>query len=177
MQPRAWVWIFIGLIGGSVDAAPAAPISGVVKPIESHLTLEFELSPAGSFTAKSDALRWKGVKVEGGQVQVDSVTLPLDTLKTGIALRDRHMTQKYFEVSQYPQAILKSIQAGGGKMTGVLQLRGVELPIQGETRQDGKSVQVEFITKISDFGIREPKYMGVGVEDEVKVRVKLPRGL
>ncbi|NDC25049.1 MAG: hypothetical protein EBZ49_13120, partial [Proteobacteria bacterium] len=61
----------------------------------------------------------------------------------------------------------------GGKFQGKLEVHGVIHPIAGTYQLNGPDLEAEFTCKLSDFKIPEANYMGVGVEDEVKVVVKL----
>ncbi len=59
--------------------------------------------------------------------------------------------------------------------TGMLTLHGVTRPVSGEVTArpaaGGLSIDARFPVRISDFEIPPPRYLGVGVKDEVQVRV------
>jgi hypothetical protein len=115
----------------------------------------------------------------------------LGTLETGIALRDRHLHEEYLEVSRgegFAEAVLSDVQLGDAdadadtvsgrtSFKGTLLLHGQQREIRGqaEVRRAGTSVRVEarFPVVISAFGIPAPRYLGVGVRDEVQVSVTL----
>lgn len=108
----------------------------------------------------------------------------LDTLKTGIELRDRHMTEKYLETAKFPKATLTLdkatlvLPASGtqkGKTTGVLKLHGKskEVPVSFEIKGNQGSYAVKATMKVNykDFGIEVPTYMGVTVKPDLDVEV------
>jgi polyisoprenoid-binding protein YceI len=153
--------------------ARAAPVAAAADaPL---LVIHVELSPAGSFTAESRAAVINGGVRKGGNATIASISLPLDSLSSGIALRDEHMKRKYFEIQKHPIAVLKGISAQEGRFTAKLLLRGVEKEIEGEYQLKGQGAVARFKTTLSDFNIPEPRYMGVGVEDEVEVEFTLPK--
>jgi polyisoprenoid-binding protein YceI len=132
------------------------------------------LSPAGSFVAQSDGVEVRGSATRtGDNVTAKNIALKLDTLKTGIDLRDEHMKKKYFETDKYPEAVLTQATGAGGKFTGDLQLHNVTKPIAGTYVFEGNDFVGTFKTKLSDYSINKAKYMGVGVNDEVEVTIRL----
>lgn len=110
----------------------------------------------------------------------------LDSLKTGIDLRDNHMKKNYLEVEKFPEAVLKVTKVDGyspeqieGEFAfqGTLSVHGVEKPVtNGKVRVkksgDNLDVSATFDTKISEFQIPIPKYAGLALKDDVQVAVK-----
>lgn len=138
----------------------------------------------------------KGVAPQGDLVVTKEnaisgkLTLPLDSLDTGIKLRNEHMRDKYLEVAKHPAAELtldpvplpELAAAADFKkekipFKGKLKLHGEEKPIDGTAdiaRAAGKlNVKADFTIKTSDFKIETPKYMGITVAEDVKVAVNL----
>lgn len=145
------------------------------EPTKPSLEIHVELSPAGSFVAKSDAITAHGARRdENGVIRADRIELKLETLKTGIGLRDDHMTKKYFEVSKYPLAVLTNLVAEKGKFKANLNIRNRDKPIEGNYSITAENGTAEFKCALSDFSIPEARYMGVGVEDEVTVKISGP---
>ncbi len=108
----------------------------------------------------------------------------LDTLKTGIELRDKHMTEKYLETAKFPKAtltldkaklVLPASGAQKGKTTGILRMRGKskEVPIDFEIRGNQGTYDVKATMKVNyrDFDIDVPSYMGVTVKPDLDVEV------
>lgn len=110
----------------------------------------------------------------------------LDSLDTGIALRNQHMKEKYLKTKEFPLAILtlmdtdvgaefpQTLTVEGEKpFQGKLKLHGVEKDVSGKfTGKEGK-ISASFQVKISDFGIEVPSYLGVTVTDTVDITVDL----
>jgi polyisoprenoid-binding protein YceI len=141
----------------------------------SDLKLNISLSPAGSFVAESQAVEVRGsTERAGDQFVAHNIALKLDTLKTGIELRDDHMKHKYLETDKYPEAILTQAMGKGGNFTGQLMVHGVTKPVQGTYQLVADQFVCTFTASINDFGIAKVKYMGVGVSDSVKVEVSIP---
>lgn len=108
----------------------------------------------------------------------------LDSLKTGIELRDKHMTEKYLETAKYPKATLtldKSqlvLPASGnqkGDLKAKLKIRGTtkEVPVTYEIRatKAGYTIKATMPVNYKDFGIEVPSYMGVTVKPDLDVEV------
>jgi len=120
----------------------------------------------------------------GGDLVVD-----LKTLETGIGLRNAHLRDSYLEVGKgdgFEKAVLSNLQLGDVDpgtfqghtgFTGDLALHGRKAQVKGEAeiRREGPSFRVSatFSVRISDYGIAKPQYLGVGVRDEVQVKVTL----
>jgi polyisoprenoid-binding protein YceI len=145
--------------------------------------------PTAGFTGKGPA----GFAVEGisheVKLQDDGTVLriivPLAQLKTGIALRDRHMREKYLQVDQYPDAVLEvpwsAVQlpadgqsaenSGKGKLT--LHGQTHDVPIQYAVRRMGTSYQVtgHAAVNVKDFGIDIPSYFGLTLQPDVATTV------
>jgi len=141
----------------------------------------------GSFEAKTTAL--SGSVTAGGSASPafeGSLTVNLRTLDTGIGLRNEHLRENYLEVGKgagFDTATLSEIDLNGfnphtegkGSFTGVLSLHGVSKPVTGavDIRQSGAGLRVKasFPDQLSDYSIRPPRYLGVGVKDIVQVEV------
>lgn len=118
-----------------------------------------------------------------GELRVD-----LTALDTGIGLRNEHLRSSYLEVERGPDfrhAVLSGIvldgpaPAGEGRhetrFSGMLSLHGVLRAIEGEAelrRRNGRmQVEAEFSLSLEAFDIPPPRYLGVGVRDEVAITV------
>ena len=154
-----------------------------------------------------DAVGWpSALKIRGqgngleGRLEVDgdavsgSIAFDLQSLTTGIALRDRHLKEKYLEVGRFPRATFtlsrlaldkvpssESFSAVTIPFGGTLALHGVEKPVGGEAKiaRAGPTVTTtaSFEISIKDFGIEVPSYMGITVAEKVQVRVGFPARL
>jgi polyisoprenoid-binding protein YceI len=137
----------------------------------------------GNFEAKTTALSGTVTPTNGGAMK-GALRVELVKLQTGISLRDRHLRENYLEVQKgadYSVAKLDNIKVERfpGKTTfkGTLTLHGQQREVTGtaDVQQEGKGFRVEatFPLQISAFQIPEPKYLGVGVQDEITVKVTL----
>ncbi len=113
-----------------------------------------------------------------------TVVVALADLTTGIALRDKHMREKYLEVPKFPDtrltvplAALPSPAAGAAvdvELKGQLTLHGVqrEVPVKVRascTPQDVCTAKGTFTINIKDFGVVVPTYLGVTLKPDVTV--------
>lgn len=149
-----------------------------------EVTVVCPLTVGGGFEAKTQAINGE-VAVAAAQPGAikGSLVVDLRTLKTGIAMRDRHMRDNYLEASkpEFEKAVIEDIQIEklDGKTTfnGTLVLHGERRPVTGsatlERRDGGYTVQAEFPVKVSEYNIAKPTYLGVGVQDEIKIKVAL----
>ncbi|AKU98539.1 hypothetical protein AKJ09_05203 [Labilithrix luteola] len=156
------------------------------------LTAGAALGPASQSSVTFDAAGPGGMKIEGTTkalaVREDGpdvrVTVALDGLATGIALRDRHMREKYLEVAKYPTAEfvvprgnLQFPKAGAvsGDADGTITIHGVSRPAKihytARPGQDGIDVTGATQVKMTDFGINVPSYLGVTVKPNVDIAV------
>ena len=169
----------VGAVGAQSPARAWMVASGDVR-------VTCPLTVGGSFDAKSSALTGKlsidpTTTVLAGELAVD-----LRTLDTGISLRNQHMVDNYLEVGKgegFEKATLSDIDVGplastvdGQKsFTARLRLHGVTQAVAGRATLSsrGSSVRVDasFPLHISDYAIAAPRYLGVGVKDDVTVRV------
>jgi polyisoprenoid-binding protein YceI len=148
------------------------------------VTIVCPLTVGGSFEARTKALSGLVGPAQEQAGAIDGALLvKLDSLETGIGLRDRHLRENYLEVgkgSGYDVATLENIriEKGDGKGTfhATLLLHGQKREVSGTStlrrRSDGTThVDAEFPLKVSEFEIPKPTYLGVGVRDEIQVKV------
>lgn len=143
------------------------------------------------FNATAIGLKFQG-KGEGpsGDVQVDSTVVgtfkfKMETLDTGISLRNQHMKEKYLETAKHPYGELKVEEVTGFKkespagtfpFKGTITVHGVAKPVVGTVTVapagEALRIKAEFDTKVSYFSIPLPAYAGVALKDDVKVVVE-----
>jgi polyisoprenoid-binding protein YceI len=137
------------------------------------VTVDIVMNPMGDFKAKTDKVTGNAVK-KGASFEASNVVVDLKSLKTERDGRDTHMKEKYLQVDKFPTATLISAKGTGGKGTGKIRIRGIEKDISGTYKEVGKNIEAQFPLKLSDFGINDVGYKGVGVEDKVTVHIVLP---
>jgi polyisoprenoid-binding protein YceI len=141
-----------------------------------------------------DAVGPAGLKIHGksaGGVQLEdrgealTFTAPTNAFATGMSLRDTHL-KGYLNVEKHPTATL-SVPRSQLKMPsgtsveatvpGTLTLNGVSKPVKVayKATSSGKLYDVEanFTVNLPDFEIKQPCYLGVCVQNVVKVSVAL----
>lgn len=116
-----------------------------------------------------------------------TVVVPLADLTTGIALRDRHMREKYLEVGKFPDvrlavplASLPSPSPGAavaGELKGMLALHGKEkeIPFKYEascTADNVCTAKGGFTINIKEFDIAVPTYLGVTIKPDISVEAQ-----
>lgn len=154
-----------------------------------EVSVRCPLTVGGSFEARTSMLSGDlGVDPSRPAVLNGALSVDLASLDTGIALRNRHLRENYLEVQKgdgFDRAVLSEIaleegsaaEAGGKTaFTGVLALHGTRRPVSGEARiertRSGVRVEASFPVALPEFGIAKPRYLGVGVRDEVQVTVR-----
>lgn len=126
-----------------------------------------------------------GLTLENG-VMKGIVMFALNSLDTGMKLRNEHMKTKYLETQKYPDAkleitSLKFAPPAGDfsevpvPFQGNLTLHGVTQPITGTAKAEKKGGKINttanFETKISAYKIPVPSFSGITVADRVQVEV------
>jgi polyisoprenoid-binding protein YceI len=192
-RSRSHVWRALGLTAvlcltrGAPQPIAAQTVQWRVASGE--VVVHCPLTVGGSFQATTTAIT--------GQLAADSsqpsrlageLAVDLKTLDSGIRLRNTHMRENYLEIGKgdgFDRAVLSEIALASGdaatitgstSFTGVLLVHGTKKPVSGQARvtRSGADVRVEasFPVNLADFGIAEPRYLGVGVKDQVQVRVR-----
>ncbi len=184
-----------GAAGGIVAAhgvrAAGVPQAGApthVRVASGRITATCRLTLGGSFEAASDALEGQlSIAPDGDGTTSGTLRIPLETFDTGIGLRNTHMRENYLETGKGPdfahatltQIVLAQpgVAASGGRTSfeARLLLHGVTQDVRGTARVertgDGARVEATFPVSLSAHGVPEPRYLGIGVRDELEVRV------
>jgi polyisoprenoid-binding protein YceI len=161
-----------------------AHANGAYRIAGAELTVVCPLTVGGSFEARTKTLSGEVTAAPGDPTLRGTLQVDLQTLETGIGLRDRHMRDNYLEVKKGPEyavATLEQIRIekldGQTTFKGTLLLHGQRKEVTGTAQlkqQDGRvRVDAEFPVRVSEFAIPKPTYLGVGVTDEVKIKVSM----
>ena len=166
-----------------IATAGAAVAQDAYRVSGGEVTVVCPLTVGGSFEAKTKNVTGEvaAAPSDSGTVQ-GAVKVDLQTLQTGIGLRDRHMRENYLEVAKGPEFAVATIEGirvekkeGKTAFNGTLLLHGQRKEISGTAdvkEQDGRlRVQAQFPLSVSQFSIPKPTYLGVGVKDEIQVKV------
>ncbi len=131
-----------------------------------------------------------------GQFEVNKLALTgtakldLESIDTGIELRNKHMKEKYLETGKFkiasfnlkklnlPQAFTDGdFESKEENFTGELNLHGVTRPVTGvvDIKRAGSKMDFlfSFTLKVKDFQIASPSFLSITMADEVKVKVHL----
>ncbi len=178
-------------------------LSGVAEAAQWSVDLKNATSGSVEFTAvgSPSALKINGKgKTPTGNITVDNLKahaefiFELESLTTGIKMRDEHMKEKYLQTRQYPLAELKiesmqlpisfekvttssnEIQAEDLPFEGKLKVHGVENPVQGKVKikRKGDIIQAEaqFETPIQSYKMDTPSFAGISITKSVTVHVQ-----
>jgi polyisoprenoid-binding protein YceI len=179
------LFVCLLVVGAGLDGGTASAQSDQYQVTGGRVVVVCPLTVGGGFEAKTEAISGA---VSLGSDQPGSLkgalSVDLRTLKTGIGMRDRHMRDNYLEVAKAPgfeTATIEGIQIEklDGKTTfnGTLVLHGERRAVSGLAtiaRQGGDyTVEAEFPVRVSEFNIPKPSYLGVGVQDQVRIKIAL----
>jgi polyisoprenoid-binding protein YceI len=128
----------------------------------------------------------EGTLSKTGKLVSGTLKFKLATLKTGIARRDKHMTEKYLETDKFPEAELTLSdlplfpadtfqEIKEASLKGNLTLKGVTKAVEGlvTVTKLGPTYKVKasFPLKLSEFKIEIPKHLGITVAEDVQVTI------
>ena len=174
------------LLATMIFLLPLYTGAAVLEPKAGALRFQATASPGAlAIRGTGDAPTGKLELTESGdQIEVSgSLKIKLESFKTGIAMRDSHMKEKYLEAGKYPEALLilpkqKLPKNGSGAFEGELVLHGTKHKVAGKAEiaagEGGKkTVKASFPVKLEDHGIEIPKFAGISVANEVSVETEL----
>jgi polyisoprenoid-binding protein YceI len=169
----------------ATGAATRAHAAETYRVSGGEVTVLCPLTVGGSFEAKTKTLNGEIAPAtdQPGAIR-GTLKVDLQTLETGIGMRDRHMRDNYLQVEKGPTfstATFDDIRVekleGKTVFSGILTLHGQRKKISGaaELQQHGGRirVQAQFALKVSDFEIPAPTYLGIGLRDEIQIKVTL----
>jgi polyisoprenoid-binding protein YceI len=169
----------IGVAAGTARADDAYRVSAGEVIVKCPLTV------GGSFEARTKSIQGQLVAGENRSgTAAGTVRVDLQTLETGIGIRDRHMRDTYLEVNKAPEFGVATIEQiriekleGKTPFNATLVLHGQRKEISGtaELKPQGGRIRIEaqFPIQVSQFAIAKPTYLGVGVKDELQVTVTM----
>ncbi len=135
------------------------------------ITVDVNLSPAGSFQVTSKRVKGKIQKKGAGYV-AENVYVSVKSLKTGSDLRDEHTKKRLNKDDKV--TIVKAI-AKNGKGNGIISINKVKKKFKFVYKELSKKlVEAKFKLNLKDFKIESINYMGIGVENEVTVTAVVP---
>jgi polyisoprenoid-binding protein YceI len=182
--------VAIGIAMALASTHPSAQGVTAWQVSDGEIAVLCPMTVGGSFEARTRSITGRLTPdpsrpgALAGELQVD-----LQTLDSGIGLRNTHLRERYLEVGKgngFDRAVLSEIVVSGvelasasgkGTFKGVLTIHGQSKPVNGEVRlspaNGNVKIEASFPVNLPEFGIAEPRYLGVGVRDQVQVRAKL----
>ncbi|GAB4178189.1 MAG: YceI family protein [Calditrichia bacterium] len=145
-------------------------------------------APLESFEGRTNHvdgyIYWEGDKLTGNsQIYME---VDLNSLDTGIGLRNRHMRENYLETQKWPKTWFKGkiIEVNSTdndsvmvKVEGTIFIHGVEKPLTTEGTllldQNQLSMNTAFEVKLSDFNIKIPKIMFLKLDEVIKLHLNV----
>lgn len=115
------------------------------------------------------------------------ISIPVEPLKTGMAVRDRHMREKIFTTTdgRVPDISFESADIQCAKPAAVVtcSARG-QISLHGQqhdatipvtlTKDSGRYLaKADFSLALKDFGVEPPSHFGISIENQVGVHVAL----
>jgi len=113
-------------------------------------------------------------------------SVPLDSLNTGIGLRDSHMRNEYLNTKQFPYAKFSGMITSADSAStleykviaaGTFTLHGIskQLTVNGTIYNYGKLLKLEstFYIMLSDFKIDQPTFLFNTVDNKIKVHLAI----
>ncbi|RZA07231.1 MAG: YceI family protein [Proteobacteria bacterium] len=109
----------------------------------------------------------------------------MEKFGSGIALRDRHMKERYLETARFPKSKLtvKNLNVGinfadtlsvpSQNFEGLLSFHGQEHAVKGSFAGSNGALTASFTLSLKEFGVEIPSYLGVTVAENVDVEVSL----
>ncbi len=142
---------------------------------ENTVKAYFVLNPMGDFIGTMKVISGS-VSLQDGKFKGKDIVVDLNSLSTGMELRDDHAKNKYLEVKKYPTAVLLEAVGANGVGKARIKVKDKESLVSGtyKVSSSGKNLKAEFKIKLSSFGIAEINFKGIGVEDEVRIEVVVP---
>jgi polyisoprenoid-binding protein YceI len=145
------------------------------------ITLRMNHNPLGRFdTWAENALHGKVALQKDNQLVAKEITLDVDSLRSPVPLRDRHMKTKYLDMKTYPKLALIDFRTQLASkdndelpFTARLRVNNVEQPIQGTTHLTVEKQFLKgtarFTSSLDDFHIARPQYLNVGADPQFEI--------
>ncbi len=110
---------------------------------------------------------------KGDPLQATSIEVSVKSFDSDNETRDGHLRDK-LEVKKFPNIVVEKAIGKGGKGQALIKMRGVTQKVPFTYKEAGKEVNVNFSISLKAYGITGINYMGVGVQDEVKIAASIP---
>ncbi len=159
--------------------------SAVVSQVQSGNVDFFALGKPSMLKIHGETAALTGTLSRIGNDLTGELKIPLESFKTGMTTRDNHLKNKVFETAKYQTATLMitslAVPVGNGEFkdipfSGKLNLHGVEKEVKGISQITINDKTTHFAAhldiKLSDYQIERPEFMGMNIQDDVKIDAK-----
>jgi hypothetical protein len=189
-SPVCHVAFILAAIHASSGVVAAQP--GEWTVIRGEIRALCPLTVGGTIEARSLGVAGSLNVIPGGPrgaAFAGNLRLDLSSIDTGISLRNQHLRETYLEVAKGPGfdvAVLSDLVLpetdparphGKARFSAQLLLHGIKKAVSGtaeiSTLVNTARVEARFPLRLGDHSIPPPRYLGVGVKDEVQVLVSL----
>lgn len=165
----------------------ALAVASIATPALAGFTIDGKPKVAFHAEGSPGFLTFEGV-TKALSLSDDGTTLtfsvPMDTVDTGITLRDDHMREKYVQTEQFPNATLTLAREqvtwptdgdAEGSVQAKFTVHGVDLEVPVaytiKKTKSGYRVKASFPFNTSSHGIEIPSYLGVTIKPEMEAEV------
>lgn len=131
------------------------------------------LTPAGDFVAKSTKVKGK-VSKNGDSYTAKLLKVRVKSLKTGVDLRDKHLHKRLTKKKGLSNVEVTNAKGKAGKGSATINVNGIKKKVKFTFKDMGKVAKINFKLSLKMFKIASIKYMGIGVDDIVKVSAEVP---
>ncbi len=143
-------------------------------------TSKMQIEDFDGTTSKIDGYFKHGEKLDGGEVYFE---VDMNSVTTGMGLRDRHMRDNYLHTAKYPKTSYKgtiSQVADKGSyyevvLDGNMNLHGVYKPkqVKGTIAKGDNSLRIKtnFWVKLPDYNIEIPQLMFAKINENIELNL------
>jgi len=137
----------------------------------------------GNTSAAEGFINWDSTQINNSKIEFK---VYLDSLDTGIGLRNTHMREKYLETDKFPAAEFKGRIISLNKKTSIesevaaegnLKIHGVDrrIKITGRLYNDYGQFRLEssFDIFLSDYNIDKPSFLFISVENKITIECSI----
>lgn len=129
---------------------------------------------ASSFKIESKKLKGK-IKESKGTYSAKKLYVKVKDLSSGMDLRDEHMKNSdRLDEKKFPKIEVTDIKAKGGKGSAVIQIKKKKKKINFKYSTSGDMFVAKFDLNVTEFDLKNLKYLGIGVKDIIHVTANVP---
>jgi len=141
-----------------------------IGSIASEVKVTGYLFPAGIFEITSKDVKGVSFYKRKNIIGANKVVVPIESLKTGFALRDEHL-HKFLGVKKYKKIEILDIEIKEDTGKGFLHINGVKKQIAFKVEERESDYFCTIKVNWKDFGLKHISFMRVYPKDEVLIEV------